>query len=183
MPFLRGVAPIRRTFKYLEASPIQFKDYVKVMIINYNEPKLPFTSKTSYPHHEGAKEFVFWTVPQIQYKNKNLQIASFKNMTPSPFITCYLEDGKKVLFDVDGHTKEEIIERLHTTLGKDEETLEQEAIQAEKKDNPANMGMGCSRFCICNVPGQVPCPGFIPLPKTWRGKYAIQGFEEEEAEN
>ena len=32
MPFKRGVAPVRRTLKYLEASPIVFKDKVKVLL-------------------------------------------------------------------------------------------------------------------------------------------------------
>lgn len=47
----------------------------------------------SGPHHKGIQEFVFWSVPQIQYKNPNVQIVAFKNMTPSPFIECYLDDG------------------------------------------------------------------------------------------
>jgi small subunit ribosomal protein S25 len=41
----------------------------------------------------------------------------------------------------------------------------------QKKDNPANFGFGCSRQCICEVLGQVPCPGVVPLPKHMRGKY------------
>ena len=56
MPFKRGVAPVRRTLKYLEASPIIFKDKVKVMTINYNEPKnekFLEGRKPSYAHHEG----------------------------------------------------------------------------------------------------------------------------------
>lgn len=35
------------------------------------------------------RDFVFWYVPQIQYKNPNIQIVSFKEMTPSPFIRCF----------------------------------------------------------------------------------------------
>ena len=101
-------------------------------------------------------------------------------MTPSPFITCYLDKGKKVLFDVDGHTQEEIIERLNKTVGKDVETLVQEAKEKDRKeDNPANFGMKCNQLCICHVEGQVPCPAFIPLPKIWRGKYAFNQIEEE----
>ena len=85
-----------------------------------------------------AKEFVFWTLPQLQYKNPNLQIATFKNMTPSPFITCYLEDGKKVMFDVDGQSKDDIISRLKKTLGKSEKALAEEELAREMKNNPAN---------------------------------------------
>ena len=39
--------------------------------------------------------------PQVQHKNPNVQIVTFKNLTPSPFITCFLEDSSKVYFDVD----------------------------------------------------------------------------------
>jgi hypothetical protein len=96
MPFKSGVSPIRRTLKYLEAGPIVFKERVRVMTVNFNEPVAKFTTKKEFPHHKGAKEFVFWTLPQIQYKNPHIQVASFKNMTPSPFISCYLENGEKV---------------------------------------------------------------------------------------
>lgn len=51
------------------------------------------------------------------------------------------------------------------------ETLQAEAIAMEKKDNPANFGAHCERHCICEIPGQVPCSGTCPLPKTMRGKY------------
>lgn len=51
------------------------------------------------------------------------------------------------------------------------ETLEAEAIAREKKDNPANFGALCERQCICEIPGQIPCPGTCPLPKIMRGKY------------
>ena len=52
---------------------------------------------TQGPNHVGTSEFVFWNVPQIQYKNPDVQIATIKNTTPTPFITCYLEDGE-ILF-------------------------------------------------------------------------------------
>jgi len=181
MPFHRGVVPIRRTLKYLESGSLIFKDRVKVMTINYNEKtEVPAHKDVSYEHHKGATEFVFWNLPQVQYKNPNVQIATFKNMTPSPFVTVYLEDGSKVLFDVDSHTNNEILDRLKSTLGKTEETLAAESLAAEKKDNPANFGRTRERYCICSQPGQVPCSGLIPLPKSWRGKYYQLGYEDEE---
>jgi small subunit ribosomal protein S25 len=57
------------------------------------------------------------------------------------------------------------------TLGKTEEVLEEEAVKAEKQDNPANFGKDMDRWCMCSTPGQLPCPNIIPLPKHWRGKY------------
>ena len=81
MPFMKGVAPIRRTLEYLKNSPLVLKDRVKIFSVNYN---------TTEENHEGARQFVFWHLPQIQYKNPNIQILTFKNLTPSPFIRCYL---------------------------------------------------------------------------------------------
>lgn len=37
-----------------------------------------------------CRKFVFFNVPQIQYKNPWVQIMMFKNMTPSPFLKFYL---------------------------------------------------------------------------------------------
>lgn len=45
---------------------------------------------------------------------------------------------------------------------------------AEKKDNPANFGVGCDRACICELPGQIPCPGVVPLPNHMRGKFRFR---------
>lgn len=36
------------------------------------------------------RKFVFFNVPQIQYKNPWVQVVMFKNMTPSPFLKFYL---------------------------------------------------------------------------------------------
>lgn len=58
------------------------------------------------------------------------------------------------------------------------EVLRAETIAKEKKDNPANFGVGCDRHCICELLGQVPCPGTCPLPKQWRGKYLYQKKED-----
>lgn len=35
------------------------------------------------------REFCFWYLPQIQYKNPYVQLMTLKNMTPSPFIRCF----------------------------------------------------------------------------------------------
>ena len=86
-------------------------------------------------------------------------------------LVCQCIAGRKILFDVDSQTNDEIMERLVKTVGKTQETLEAEAIASEKKDNPANFGKDAERFCICSIPGQLPCPGVIPLPKPWRGKH------------
>ncbi|KAF2880370.1 hypothetical protein ILUMI_25786 [Ignelater luminosus] len=162
MPFMKGKAPVRRTLKYLEAGKLVLKNEIKVFTVNYN---------VHGAHHQGTKEFVFWYLPQIQYKNPNVQVATFKNMTPSPFIRCFYETGKQMLIDCDNKSKEDIHEHLLKIIGKTRETLEAEAIAREKKDNPANFGRGCDRHCICEIPGQIPCPEIVPLPNHMRGKF------------
>ena len=89
----------------------------------------------------------------------------------------------KVLFDVDGQSNDEIVRRLVKTLGKSKTTLDAEALASEKKDNPANFGRKCDRYCICYQPGQVPCPALVPVPKFWRGKYYYHGYQDEEDED
>lgn len=79
-----------------------------------------------------------------------------------------------MLIDVDGKSKDEILMHLRRVVCKSKELQEEESIKEEKKDNPANFGVGCSRSCICVVPGQVPCPAIIPLPYHMRGKYIYQ---------
>ena len=81
MPFMKGAAPIRRTLQYLESSNLVLRDRIQIFSVNYN---------TTGENHEGARQFVFWNLPQLQYKNPAIQVATFKNMTPSPFIQCFL---------------------------------------------------------------------------------------------
>nr|BAN21151.1 mitochondrial ribosomal protein S25 [Riptortus pedestris] len=162
MPFMKGLAPIRRTLKYLEAGPLFLKDRVKIFSINYN---------TSGKHHEGARDFVFWFLPQVQFKNPNVQVITFKNMTPTPFIRCYFENGEQILVDIDSKDKDSIMDHLKKIIGKSEAVLDKELKAKEEKANPANFGYYCKRHCICEIPGQVPCPGVVPLPREMRGKY------------
>lgn len=86
-------------------------------------------------------------------------------------IIVILDDGKQLIVDVDSKTNDDIIKHLIQVIGKSEETLEAEAISREKKDNPANFGVGCHRGCMCEIPDQVSCPGVVPLPFNMRGKY------------
>ncbi|XP_023336118.1 probable 28S ribosomal protein S25, mitochondrial [Eurytemora carolleeae] len=170
MGFMKGIAPIRRTTKYLSNSPLTFKPRVKIMTVNFNDAQ-------TEENHQGARDFVFWNLPQVQYKNPDVQILTFKNMTPSPFITCFLEDNTKVYFDVDSQSNKDILDRLVKTLGKSKEVLEEEAVASEAKSNPANFcrRLGFSRHCICEMPGQIPCSSLVPVPRHWRGKWYNQG--------
>lgn len=137
MPFMKGKAPIRRTLNYLNYGKLILKDQIKVFSINY--------SIRRGDHHDGAREFTFWHLPQIQYKNPNVQVITMTNLTPSPFIRCFYgkhvcgwllhsvqittelkqkrklcfsESGRELLIDVDGKSKEEILEHCIKVVGK-----------------------------------------------------------------
>ena len=44
-------------------------------------------------------------------------------------------------------------------------------------DNPGNFGWGCEQNCICDIPGQIPCSGVVPLPFHMRG--AVKFYNKE----
>ncbi|XP_020138847.1 small ribosomal subunit protein mS25 [Microcebus murinus] len=161
---MKGRFPVRRTLQYLGQGGVVFKDAVKVMTVNYN---------THGERGEGARKFVFFNVPQIQYRNPWVQIMLFKNMTPSPFLRFYLDTGEQVLVDVEAKSSGEIVEHVRKILGKSQATLRQEEQDRQRLSHPANFGPRkyCLRECMCQVEGQVPCPGLVPLPKEMRGKF------------
>lgn len=165
MPFMKGQSPIRRTLRYLESGKLVLKPNIKIFSVNYN---------SFGEEHSGARDFVFWNLPQVQYKNPSVQVITFKNMTPSPFIKCFYENGENIIVDIDDKNKESIVEHLIKVMGKSKSLLDSEMKFAERKHNPANFGVACDRGCICEIAGQVPCPGIVPLPMHLRGKQKYQ---------
>lgn len=170
---MKGSYPIRRTLQYLQKGDIIFKNRVKIMTVNYN---------TSGDLSDGARKFVFFNIPQIQYQNPRVQIMMFKNMTPSPFLKFYLDDGEQVLVDVEGKDHKLISQHVKKILGKSDDTLQAEAEAKMQASNPANFGPKkyCLRECICEVEGQVPCPGTKALPKEMTGKYRTKMAAQQE---
>lgn len=63
--------------------------------------------------------------------------------------------------------------KMKTICDFNREQADAEARLLESKDNPANFGYGCSRQCICEIPGQVPCPAIVKLPDHMRGKFIL----------
>lgn len=45
-------------------------------------------------------------------------MLTLKNMTPSPFVRCYFEDGRDMLIDMDSRNRDDIIEHLIKVVGK-----------------------------------------------------------------
>ncbi|XP_042371200.1 28S ribosomal protein S25, mitochondrial-like, partial [Plectropomus leopardus] len=88
----------------------------------------------------------------------------------------FAEDGEQVLVDVEGKDHKQISQHIKKILGKTEAMLQAEALARMQAANPANFGPKkyCLRECICEVEGQVPCPGTKQLPKEMTGKYQAQ---------
>jgi len=182
--FLFGPAPIRRTLPYLTGGVLHMKPRVKIMEIHYNvywehqnRVRQNRHQSNPYPGHDahvGLREFYFWNVPQIQYMNPELQIVRFMEKTPNPFIRCWLDSGKDVIFECDSQPREAILDRLVRTLGKTEAMLRYEALTNVSQlstENQAIFGRDRERFCMCCVPGQCPCPSVIKLPNVCRGLF------------
>lgn len=92
----------------------------------------------------------------------------------------FAEDGKAMLIDIDSKSKDEILEHLVRVVGKSKTTLIQEVRAKEKKENSANFGVGCRLSCMCHIPGQLPCPGIVPLPDHMRVKKIIEKLQNNE---
>ncbi|XP_072276608.1 small ribosomal subunit protein mS25 [Pyxicephalus adspersus] len=128
---MKGRFPIRRTLQYLQSGEIVFREPVRIMTVNYN---------TQGEHGLGARNFVFFNIPQIQFKNPWVQILTFKNMTPSPFLRFYLDNGEQVLVDIEGKSHSEIVQHVRKIMGKSDETLKTEEKARMVLSNPANFG-------------------------------------------
>ncbi|KRY56944.1 putative 28S ribosomal protein S25, mitochondrial [Trichinella britovi] len=162
MPFLRGRMPIRRTLYYLEKGDIYLREEVKIFTIGFNPVK---------KNSEGAKFFTFWHWAQLQYKNPYVQFLKLRLKTPLPFVQAFLKSGEEVLMDIDGYTAEEVRSRIVAILGKTEKLLQYERLTQAKLDNPAQFGEKCARQCICEIQGQRPCSGLIPVPEYLSGRW------------
>ncbi|KAG9510186.1 putative 28S ribosomal protein S25, mitochondrial, partial [Fragariocoptes setiger] len=167
--FMFGPAPLRRTLKYLNEGRLHVRDEVRVMEVHYHlhGKKYITPEEQRNDRFNGLRQFYFWDVPRIQYKNPQLQIVRFLDKMPTPYIRCWLDDGSDILFDCFHQSREEINERLHKVIGKSDERLKLEQSvksEVEAKDNPAIFGYGRERFCMCEVLGQHPCPGIFKEP-------------------
>ena len=106
--------------------------------------------------------------------NPSVQIVRFLEMTPNPFIRCWLSNGQDVMFDCDSQSREQILNRMVGVLGKTKAMIAREVstnVQQASEENAAIFGVDRERFCMCEVPGQCPCPAVVKLPKSCRGKF------------
>jgi small subunit ribosomal protein S25 len=169
MPFMHGRAAISRTLEHLQKGQIVLKKQVRIMMFAFNVDAI----HRKFPQHYGLRNFVLWHVPQLQYMNPNVQILTLDGLTPNPWIKAFCDDDVRVVIDCYGRSREEIHEHVKHVLGKTESMLKAEAEQATMlAHNPANFGPSFDRHCVCEMPGQVPCPAWqaLPLEMTGKGK-------------
>lgn len=165
-----GPAPIRRTLPYLQNGKFIAKDPIKVMEVHYSLHGRRYQTREEKraDYYNGLREFYFWEMPRIQYKNPHLQIVRILDKMPTPFIRFWLDNGEDILIDCFNQGHQEILKRVIRVAGKSDERLKlEETIRRGVigEDNPALFGYNRERFCACEVPGQHPCPGVIRTPR------------------
>lgn len=133
---MKGLHPVRRTLQHLNDTRLILKPFVRIVSVNYN---------TRLENSEGAKQFVYWHlgkimdkplflviflislislfVAQLQYKNPEVQVITFTDLTPSPFIRVFFNSGKDLLLDIDRQSKDEIHNRIVKSLCKTQEGI------------------------------------------------------------
>ncbi|XP_062522494.1 small ribosomal subunit protein mS25-like [Corticium candelabrum] len=154
----KGRFGFRRTLEYLESGRVYLKDNVKTISVHY---------KTHGVGHRGLQRFWHEHIPQIQYKNPDVQIFSEKNIGELPIVRIYFGDGRKTKLDVEGKSSDTILEDLKAIAAQTGSNAGKEA-----KPHPADFGQ-IGRKCICEIPGQVPCPAKVPLQNvshSWHNK-------------
>ncbi|XP_074609484.1 small ribosomal subunit protein mS25-like isoform X3 [Acropora palmata] len=124
-----GRFPFRRTYEFLSAGNLVLKSSVKTVLLNYTHRK----------NSLGLRNFIFKDVPQIQFKNRTVQIMTLRNQSDIPLINVFLGDGRKITIDVESKTGPEILGIFGKVAG---------ATELERKDrampkypgrfNPAN---------------------------------------------
>ncbi|PAV62048.1 hypothetical protein WR25_11510 [Diploscapter pachys] len=164
MPFMHGSMPLRRTYYYLNQGKIKFRDNVQVFAMGFH--------RRPEARQVGAREFVYWHWAQLQYHNPKVQLVKHTDVVITPFAKAYLNDGREVLFDLEGMSKDQISQVLIDTLGKTDLVMKREKLEKIAKLNPADFGAHCERQCICLVQGQHPCTALLPAPKYMTGKWS-----------
>ena len=99
----------KRTLEFLNRGTLHLKTSVKVITIAYNIGDIPSA---------GLREFIKEKVPQIQYKNPNVQILAFKNQYKFPSLRIYHEDYHRTMIDCENKESDRIFQELSKVAGK-----------------------------------------------------------------
>lgn len=93
-----GKFPFRRTFEFLNSGKLILKSDVKNVLLNY----------TTKQESLGLRNFIYKDVPQIQYKNRTVQITTTRNRLTYPVVHVFFGRYWK-LYDI-------ILSQLHKQL-------------------------------------------------------------------
>ena len=93
-----GKFPFRRTFEFLNSGKLILKSDVKNVLLNY----------TTKQESLGLRNFIYKDVPQIQYKNRTVQITTTRNRLTYPVVHVFFGRYRK-LYDI-------ILSQLHKQL-------------------------------------------------------------------
>jgi len=160
----KGKFPFRRTLEFLSSGRTVLQKRVKTVAVSFT------TEKSS----KGLRDFVLKDLPQVQYKNPTKQFVCFRNKDEFPHITLYYDGGDKQLIDVHNKKADEILGLLELTAAATEsEILQKQEVKYLGRLNSANFGKHGHCFCICEKPGQVPCPTRVKFDKPikwWHNK-------------
>lgn len=163
-----GRFPFRRTFEFLSSGNLVLKSNVKTVLINYTHCKESL----------GLRNFIYKDIPQIQFKNQGVQIMTTRNKSNIPVVNVFFGDRRKVMIDVEGKTGPEILEIFGKVAGATEREKEDRAMpKYPGRHNPANFGKYGHCYCICEKPGQAPCPSRVPHPDAKKPKWWQQRGE------
>lgn len=75
------------------------------------------------------------------------------------------------MFNLENKTKDEITNLIQGTLGKTALVKKREFLERMQDRNPADFGSSCTRQCMCEIQGQVPCTGLIEAPEYMQGRF------------
>ena len=160
----KGRFPFRRTIEFLSSGNTILQQRIKTVAVAFTPQK---TSK-------GLRDFILRDLPRVQYKNPQIQFVCFRDKYEFPQINFYFDGGDNLMIDVENKSVDEIMSLVEMAGGATEtELMKRKEEKYPGRENPANFGKYGHCFCICEKPGQVPCPSRVPMEKTvkwWHNK-------------
>ena len=142
-------------------------------------------AKNTLKHATGLIRFNNLYVSALIAKNPQVQILTYYDTTPTPYIEVHIEkkgeaEAVPIYVDCTDKSEVEILKHIQKVFGKVPEQVALEARQAIPKNELFGSAtvmnlVGCSRDCMCRGEGQYPCPKWqgpsVVADKRTIGKY------------
>ncbi|XP_046854410.1 28S ribosomal protein S25, mitochondrial-like [Xenia sp. Carnegie-2017] len=161
----KGRYPFRRTVEFLSSGKIVLKPNVKIVLLSYSHKE----------NSKGIRNFIFKDVPQLQYKNPNVQFVTNKSEGKlSPRIDVFFDKNEHINIDVHNSKASEIFSKFEMVAAASESEIKEIVGKPPKypaRLNPSNFGKFGHIYCICEKPGQVGCPSRTSLPDANKPKW------------